>query len=94
MRSRGIGVPGSRRVSRRSAVILTSNSRLSCVAAEHRGWGGGGGVLINGEGPGLKESGEKWSRGQGYGGGGTAHADDFTDPFGQLGVIIVEVVGI
>ena len=50
--------------------------------------------MINGEGPGLKESGEKWSRGQGYGGGGTAHADDFTDPFGQPGVIIVEVVGI
>ena len=55
--------------------------------------GGGGGVLINDEGPGLKgnKDGVEWAHGQGYGGGGTYHVDEPSDNLGAPGVIIIEV---
>ena len=56
--------------------------------------GGGGGVLINDDGPGVNDNkaGVKWTHGEGYGGGGTYHADNYNDKFGKPGVIIIEVL--
>ena len=54
--------------------------------------GGGGGVLINGDGPMVETSraGVKWSNGEGYGGGGTYHR--YGCSVGAPGVIIIEIV--
>jgi len=51
--------------------------------------GGGGGVLVDGAGPGVE--GAMQSNGQGYGGGGTVHKN--TDYHGHSGVIILEIFG-
>jgi len=55
--------------------------------------GGGGGVLIDNDGPGVKDSKDsvRWSSGQGYGAGATYHVDN-TNFHGNPGVIVVEVV--
>jgi len=55
--------------------------------------GGGGGVLVDGAGPGVEETrgGAQWSHGQGYGGGGTYHGSS-GDNYGHGGVIILEII--
>ena len=50
--------------------------------------GGGGGVLVNGEGPEMFNMGNK--AGKGYGGGGTMHS--FSLMVGRPGLILLEVV--
>merc|ERR1712179_61457 len=52
---------------------------------------GGGGILVDGAGPGKKNRGGLlWSHGQGYGGGG--NYGDQSDYFGHSGVIILEII--
>ena len=66
-------------------------SHYSQYGEEYTG-GGGGGVLINGDGPGkrVNKVGLKEYRGEGFGGGGNYHEDNDND--GHSGVIIIEIV--